>query len=284
MSPTSLAGLAVAITGGGHGIGQATAVQFARAGARVAIGDLDDEAAETVADSLGGQASGHALDVSDRDSFAAFLDAAAERHGPLDVLVNNAGIDWMGPFHEEADEVTRRELDVNLWGTIIGSRLALQRMLPRGSGHLVNVASGAGRVPLPSSASYSATKHGVVGLTESLRLEYRDSGVRFSLIQPAQVKTAMLEGQVLPRLLPVVTADDVAAAILDAVRNDRFEVWVPRSQGATSKLGGLLPRGARERLLLALGVGRIAGSADADARREYHERAFGGGGRLDDTR
>ena len=165
---------------------------------------------------------------------------------PLDVMVNNAGIDWIGPFHEEPDEVSRREIEVNLFGAITGSRLAVQRMLPRGRGHLVNVASGVGRVPLPGSAVYSATKHGVVGLTESLRLEYRGSGLRFSVIQPAQVETAMLDGQARPPLLARVTADDVAAAVVDAVRKNRFEVWVPRNQAVTAKIGNILPRRARE--------------------------------------
>jgi NAD(P)-dependent dehydrogenase (short-subunit alcohol dehydrogenase family) len=277
VSSAALAGRPVAITGGGHGIGRAIAQRFGRAGARVAIGDVDAEAAEAVAGSLGGDALGLALDVADRDSFAAFLDAAQERHGELTVLVNNAGIDWIGPFHEEPDEVTRREIEVNLIGTITGTRLALQRMLPRGSGHVVNVASGVGRVPLPESASYSATKHGVVGLTESLRLEYRGSAVRFSLIQPAQVETGMLEGQGRPRMLPVITPDDVAEAVLDAVENGRFEVWVPRSQVASTKLGLLLPRRAREAVMRAVGLDKIAGGADLTARREYHERMFPGG-------
>lgn len=277
MSERSLRGLSVAVTGGGSGIGRSVAHLFTRAGARVAVGDIDAEAAEAVAASADGDALGVALDVADRDAFAAFLDAAEERHGPLDVVINNAGIDWIGPFHEEPDEVTRREIDVNLMGTIIGSRLALQRMLPRGRGHLVNVASGVGRVPLPGSASYSATKHAIVGLTESLRLEYRGSGVSFSLIQPAQVETPMLAGQGRPKLLPVVTPEDVASAIAGAVRRDRFEVWVPSSSGVTSKLGATLPRRAREGVMRALGLGRIAGETDAEARAGYHERMFGRG-------
>jgi short-subunit dehydrogenase len=181
----------------------------------------------------------------------------------------------MSPFHEEPDEVSRREIEVNLMGTILGSRLALQRMLPRRQGHLVNIASGAGRVPLPGSAVYSATKHGVVGLTESLRLEYHGSGIGFSVVQPAQVDTAMLEGQARPPLMPVITADDVASAVVDAVRSGRFEVWVPSSQGITYKLSIVLPRRARERILRAIGIGRIAGDLDVNARRGYHERMFG---------
>ena len=270
-----LAGASAAVTGGGHGIGRAIAARLAGAGARVAIGDVDLAAAEQVAREIGDGAFAMALDIADRDSFAAFLDAAEERHGPLAVMVNNAGIDWIGPFHEEPDEVTRREIDVNLFGTTIGSKLALARMLPRRSGHLVNVASGVGRVPLPGSATYSATKHGVVGLTESLRLEYRESGVGFSVIQPAQVETGMLDGQARPRALAQVTADDVAKAVIEAVEHRRFEVWVPRSQAASAKLAAVAPRRVREAIYRMLGVTRIAGDTDAAARRDYHRKAFG---------
>jgi NAD(P)-dependent dehydrogenase (short-subunit alcohol dehydrogenase family) len=275
MASVPLTEASVAVTGGAHGIGAAIATHFAQAGARVAIGDLDAEAAQALAARLGHGALGVGLDVSDRDSFAAFLDQAEAAHGPLDIMVNNAGIDWVGPFHEEPDAVSRRELAVNLLGPVLGSRLALQRMLPRGRGHLVNVASGVGRVPLPGSAVYSATKHGVVGLTESLRLEYRGSGINFTLVHPSQVETAMIDGQPRPRLLPVVTPDDVARAVIKAVRQNRFEVWVPSNQWVSVKFGQLLPRGPRERLLLAFGVGKIAGEADQAARRGYHERMFG---------
>lgn len=275
MRTAELTGTSVAVTGGGNGIGRAVARRFATEGARVAIGDIDLARAEDLARSLGERAVAIRLDVGDRDAFAGFLAAAEERHGPLDVMVNNAGVDWMSPFHEEPDEVTRREIEVNLLGTIYGTRLALQRMLPRRRGHIVNVASGAGRVPLPGSASYSATKYAIVGLTESLRMEYRGSGVHFSLIQPAQVDTAMIEGQSQPRLLPVVTPDDVAGAVIRAVREDRFEVWVPASQGISAKLGLLLPRRVREAVLRTLGVDRIGGAVDAAARRAYHERMFG---------
>jgi short-subunit dehydrogenase len=250
-------------------------VHLARAGARVAIGDVDLPAAEEVASEIGDGAFAFELDISDRDRFAAFLDAAEQRHGPLDVMVNNAGIDWIGPFHEEPDEVTRREIDVNLFGATIGSKLALKRMLPRRSGHLVNVASGVGRVPLPGSSTYSATKHGVVGLTESLRLEYRDSGVSFSLIQPAQVETGMLDGQGRPSALPQVSADDVAEAVIDALERKRFEVWVPRSQAASAKLAAIAPRRVREFIYRRLGLDRIAGDTDAAARSDYHRKAFG---------
>jgi short-subunit dehydrogenase len=270
-----LAGASAVVTGGGSGIGRSIALHLGRAGARVAIGDVNVAAAEAVAEEIAGDTLALALDVADREGFAAFLDMAEQRFGPLRVMVNNAGVDWVGPFHEEPDDVTRREIDINLYGTTLGSKLALARMLPRRAGHVVNIASGVGRVPLPGSATYSATKHGIVGLTESLRMEYRGSGVLFTVVQPSQVQTAMIDGQARPRALPVVTPDDVAAAVLDAVRHQRFEVWVPRSQAASAKLAAILPRPVREALMRALGVTRIAGDSDPDARRVYHQRAFG---------
>jgi short-subunit dehydrogenase len=183
-------------------------------------------------------------------------------------------VDWIGPFHEQPLEAAMREINVNLVGTVIGNRLAVARMLPRGEGHIVNIASGAGRVPLPGSAVYSASKHGVVGLSESLRLEYRDSGLRFTVVQPAQVDTAMIEGQGGSKLLPVIEPEDVAEAVIGAIRRNRFEVWVPSSQGVTAKFGAILPRRAREAVLRAVGVGKVAGDVDPEARRDYHRRAF----------
>jgi short-subunit dehydrogenase len=273
--PRFLAGTSAAVTGAGRGIGRAIALRLGAAGARVAVGDIDGAAAEGVAQEIGGDALAFALDVTEREQFEAFLVAGEERFGPLGVMINNAGVDWVGPFHEEPDDVTRREIEINLYGTTLGSKLALARMLPRRDGHLVNIASGVGRVPLPGSATYAATKHGVVGLTESLRLEYRRSGVRFTVVQPSQVETGMIDGQARPLALPVVSPDDVAAAVLDAILNRRFEVWVPRSQAATAKLAAILPRRAREAIMRAIGVTRIAGAYDAAARSGYHRRAFG---------
>jgi short-subunit dehydrogenase len=274
-APIALTGASVAVTGAGRGIGRAIAIRLASAGARVTIGDIDHDAAQAVADGLGDAAAAVALDVTQPEQFTAFLDAAEQRHGPLGVLVNNAGVDWIGPFHEEPDEVTRREIEINLYGTALGTKLALSRMLPRQHGHIVNIASGAGRVPLPGTSTYSASKHGVVGLTESLRLEYRGTDVAFTVVQPAQVQTAMIDGQGRPRALPIITPEDVGAAVLDAIARRRFEVWVPRSQGATAKLSAILPRRAREAAMRLLGVTQIAGAYDPAARASYHQRAFG---------
>ena len=176
----SLGGQVVAITGGARGIGRATAAALIAQGARVAIGDIEASLAERTAQELGVGTVGLPLDVTDRASFDAFLQEVETRLGPLDVLINNAGIMPIGPFVEESDATAKRMIDINLHGVIYGSKLALERFLPRGRGHLVNIASMAGKSGIPGGATYCATKHAVVGLSETLRAELRDTSIDVS--------------------------------------------------------------------------------------------------------
>src|SRR4029453_17077926 len=129
----------VAITGGARGIGHATAQELARQGARVAIGDLDGELADQGAAKLGGEAFGVGVDVTDNGAFTAFLDGVEYRLGPLDVLVNNAGIMNAGPIEAEDKAMTARAIAINLEAVIHGTREAVRRMKPRRTGHIVNV-------------------------------------------------------------------------------------------------------------------------------------------------
>src|SRR4051812_617597 len=139
--PRSLNGKVVVVTGGGRGIGAATASALAARGARVAIGDVDLEAARRTARELGAPAVGRHLDVTDRPGFTAFLDGVERELGPLDVLVNNAGIMPLAPVQEESDATVVRQLELNLHAVIHGCKEAIRRMKPRRSGHIVNVAS-----------------------------------------------------------------------------------------------------------------------------------------------
>ena len=177
----SLTGKVVAITGGGRGIGRSIAEALAREGARVAVGDLDRESAERTAADLGPSALALALDVTDHAGFTAFLDEVERTLGPLDVLVNNAGIMPVTPLAEESAESIARQLDINLHAVIHGTQEAMRRMVPRGTGHIVNIASVAGRSGFPHLATYCATKHGVVGLSEAVppgAARHRRRGVR----------------------------------------------------------------------------------------------------------
>jgi NAD(P)-dependent dehydrogenase (short-subunit alcohol dehydrogenase family) len=268
----SLNGKVVAITGGARGIGKATATALVRKGCRVAIGDIDLKLAEETAAGLGGGTVAVALDVTDRASFAAFLDEAERQLGPVDVVINNAGIMPVTPFVDEGQDSVRRQIDINLHGVITGTQLAIERMTPRGSGHIVNIASQAGKAGIPGIATYSATKHAVVGLSESVRGELRDSGIEVACVMPTVVNTELTSG-VGQKWVKPVEAEDVANEIVDALEVPRFDVFVPKANGALYKFLTLLPRGVREGIGRAMKVDRLMFEVDHNARRAYEERA-----------
>lgn len=268
----SLSGKVVAITGGARGIGKATAEALVRKGCRVAIGDLEAELAEKTAAELGGGTVATALDVTDRDSFAAFLDEAERQLGPLDVLVNNAGIMPVTPFAEESDDSVRRQLDINVYGVIVGMQLAIERMQPRGSGQIVNLASQAGKGGFPGIATYCGTKHAVVGVSEAVRAELRETPLEIACVMPTVVNTELTSG-VGQRMIKAVDASDVADEIVDALEVPRFDVWVPRQNGPLFKLISLLPRSWREALGRLLKVDKLMTEVDHSARHAYESRA-----------
>jgi NAD(P)-dependent dehydrogenase (short-subunit alcohol dehydrogenase family) len=268
----SLSGKVVAITGGARGIGKATATALVRKGCRVAIGDLDLELAEQTATGLGGGTIALPLDVTDRASFEAFLDETERQLGPVDAVVNNAGIMPVTPFVEESGDSVRRQVDINLHGVITGTQLAIERLRPRGSGYIVNIASQAGKAGIPGIATYSATKHAVVGLSEAVRAELRDTGVEVLCVMPTIVNTELTSG-VGQRWIKPVEAEDVANEIVDAMEVPRFDVFVPRANGGLYKFMNLLPRKAREAMGRAMGVDKLMFEVDHGARRAYEERA-----------
>jgi short-subunit dehydrogenase len=262
-----LSGRVAAVTGGARGIGLATARELARRGVRVAIGDLDGGAAASAAEALGGY--GGALDVTRRERFGAFLDAAQEQLGPLDILVNNAGVMHVGPFLEEDDGWTQRQLAINAGGVILGMKLALPAMVARGSGHVVNVASAAAKIGVPREAVYSASKHAVAGVTEAVRAELRGTGVELSLVMPGLVQTELAAGTTRGSL--VLTPEQVATAIADALERPRFDVYVPRAYAGIALAGAVLPRPLRERLLRAAGAERNTARTTPGDRAAYED-------------
>ncbi|WP_394613301.1 SDR family oxidoreductase [Lentzea sp. JNUCC 0626] len=229
-----LRGATVAVTGGAQGIGRATATAFAARGARVVIGDLDLDQARRTAASIGAVA--HPLDVTDLVSFKAFLDAAGE----VDVLVNNAGIMPNGGFLDLDDRVGWATVEVNLFGVVHGLRLALPGMLARGCGHVVNIASLAGKFPVPGLAMYNASKFAVVGLTAATRREYARRGVSVSAVLPSAVDTALASGLDM-KPIPKVTPEEIARAVIGSVAHRRAEIAVPRYVGALATLSALTP-------------------------------------------
>jgi short-subunit dehydrogenase len=271
--PRSLYGKVAVVTGGGRGIGKALALALTSEGCRVAIGDVDVASAEAAAAELGGETIGLPLDVTDRPGFTAFLDEVERRLGPVDVLVNNAGIMAVVPIDEEDDASVIRQLEINLHAVIHGTQQAVRRMKPRGTGHIVNVASMAGKSGYPNLATYSATKHGVVGFSESVRAELDKSGVEVSVVMPGIVKTELATGLVETPAFKAVTPEDVAEAIVDALKFTRFDVYVPKAAGATWAVLNLVPRRGREALARALKVDRALRDADRGARAAYEARA-----------
>jgi len=154
--PLNLDGAVVAVTGGARGIGLAITEAMLAAGARVSIGDVDVELAKAEAKRLGAHA--EKLDVRNRESFAIFLESTRQALGPIDVLVNNAGIMPMGAFTDEDPALADAQIDINFRGVIYGMQLALPEMLSRRRGHVVNIASLAGRFAIPGAAVYTGTK------------------------------------------------------------------------------------------------------------------------------
>src|ERR1700733_6936152 len=268
----SLNGQVVAITGGARGIGRATAAALIAQGARVGIGDIDAPLAEQTASELDGGTIGLPLDVTDRESFAAFLDEVERQLGPLDILVNNAGIMPIGPFVEETDATAAKLVNINVHGVILGSKLAIERFLPRGRGHIVQLASIAGKGGFPGDATYCATKHAVVGLTETLRAELRGTGIEVHQVLPIGVNTELYSGVSQARGFKTPEPEDVAGAIVELLQTGRFEAYVPRQVGAIVRLQALMPRRVTEFVTRLTKGDRVLLSADPSARAAYDAR------------
>jgi NAD(P)-dependent dehydrogenase (short-subunit alcohol dehydrogenase family) len=269
----TLQGKVAIVTGGARGIGRATAVALRNAGAQVAIGDVDETVLAKTASDLG--LPFHArLDVTDAAGYRSFVDQVEAALGPVDILINNAGIMPVGHLHEESEEVARRMFEINVFGVITGTKRALDTMLPRNSGHIVNVASMAGVVYAPGAASYVGTKHAVLGFTETARYEYADTGVEFTTVLPMFVNTDLTAGTSGIKVVKNIEPEDVAAGILSALEKPRARVYAPRIGATLAKAQQLTPRGVMQRMTTALG-GKTAFLDDVDpAKREaYEDRA-----------
>lgn len=262
------------ITGAARGIGRAIAARLVAEGASVVVADVDGAAAAQAAQALGSAAQAVCLDVTQQAAVEARV-AELEATGPIDVWINNAGIMSLGPFLAQSPARDAAQRAVNLDGVAFGMRAVLPRMLARGRGHIVNIASAAGRVGTPHAAMYSATKFAVIGLTEAVRREHEGSGVLFTVVLPSFVRTELIAGAGVPRWPPVVSPEDVAAAVLRALERGTAEVYVPRAARLAAVLPALLPRRLVEGVGRMLGVDRVFAEVDGEARAAYAARLEG---------
>ena len=263
-------GKVVAITGSARGIGLATATALKAAGAKVALGDIDAEAVEHAGRQLGVPA--FTVDVTDRESFTAFLDRVEEELGALDVLVNNAGIMPIGPILEESDADARRCIDINVHGVMLGTKLALTRMMPRGRGHIINIASLAGVLPTPGLALYNASKAAVVIFTEATRLEVQDRGIQVGAVLPTFTNTELVAGTRSPKGQRNCEPEDIAAAVLGLIVKPRPQAVVPRKFAVNIRLLGLIPDRVKQAANRRYGLDKIFLDFDHEARKAYDER------------
>ena len=197
MSGMDFSGKGVLITGGASGIGRASASLFAAQGAAVAISDINEDKTREAARELGNQHVAAPGDVSDEASVATIIEAARGGLGKIDVLINCAGVsDTFAPTLEQSMEHWQRIIDINLTGTYLTCRAVAGGMLERGEGAIVNISSIAGLVGLPYRNAYTASKHGVAGLTKSLASEWGQSGIRVNAVSPGYVATPMVQGMI----------------------------------------------------------------------------------------
>jgi NAD(P)-dependent dehydrogenase (short-subunit alcohol dehydrogenase family) len=270
-TPPSVAGQVVAITGGARGIGLATAQAFLQAGARVAIGDIDRAALDAARENL--ELTALSLDVTSERSFADFLAEVERRLGPVDVLVNNAGVMPVGPVTTYDDELCSRVVEIDLLGVIRGSRLVAESMIGRRRGHIVNIASFAGRVAAPGLSLYNAAKFGVVGFSEALGAELISKNVRVSTVLPSITDTGLIDGLRGSVFVRPSSPDQVAAAVVGLVGSDRQVAVVPAVLGPISVAAMILPPRAKRYLLSRPSYAKLFLEPDVVGRRDYETRA-----------
>jgi short-subunit dehydrogenase len=230
-----LRGANALVTGAAGGLGAYIASALAAEGVSIALSDLPGTDLDIVRDAVrdeGVNAESLTADLTRGSGRGSLVPAAEEAVGPLDILVNNAGLEFGGDFLRTTDEELEAIVDVNLTAVMALTRDALPGMLERRRGHVVNVASLAGRITPPFLATYVATKHGVVGFTHALRAEYAGSGLGFSTVCPGIIRRVGMYGRIQdeigrpPRIAGTRPPEQVGAAVVKAIREDRPEVIV----------------------------------------------------------
>ncbi|MBT8085416.1 MAG: SDR family NAD(P)-dependent oxidoreductase [Woeseia sp.] len=245
----AFAGKTVIITGGSEGVGAATARRFARAGANLLLVARRKKNLEVIADELRAvtKVSVMAVDVSDEGAVTSILKKAAFDFEKIHFLVNNAGLHARGPVATVAPEELARMVDVNLKAPILLSRLAIPYIQEAGGGAIINVASLAGRTPVPNAATYSATKFGLRAFTFALAEELSDGKIKIAAVSPGPIDTGFIMENIdnvadITFSQPLSTADEVAEEIVKLCLNDKRERSMPPISGLLTTLSYLFPQ------------------------------------------
>src|SRR6185312_12978032 len=238
--------------------------------------DRDVNALESAVTALGGlgSVSGYPLDVTNRQSFAEFLDKArSEGGGRIDVLINNAGVMPVGPFLAQSEQAIRSAIEVNFYGVLNGCQLVLPEMVERRGGHIVNIASMAGMTAVPGQVVYAGTKFAVVGLSIAMADEFAAQGVEVSAVLPTFTDTELIAGTHPSSAQKPVQPEDIASAVVKVLDKPTTVVSVPGPLRFVAALAQMLgPRGRRW-LSKKLGNDRVFLDFDRTARESYEDRA-----------
>ena len=253
-------GRAVLITGGAAGMGRLWAERFAADGARLALWDISEDALNKTAEALRATGSTVITDIVNVADSKAVYKAAKKLEaelGGIDVLVNNAGIVRSGDFLDTPDEDISAVLDVNLKGIFWTMKAFLPRMVERNDGHIVNISSASGFIGVPKIPAYVASKWGVIGLTESVKMEIanmKKDGVHFTVVCPSYVDTGMFEGARPPRMTKMLRPENIVNVSYEAFKKNKFMVMEPFMVKFTPALKSLLPARVFDSLSSFLGV------------------------------
>lgn len=259
---TAVNGHLALITGAASGLGRQLAHRLAAEGARLALWDVDARGLETTKrqlDGQGRQVRTYVCDLSDRGAIEATAARVRDEGGPVEVLINNAGVAYGRPILEATDEEIVHTFAVNTLAVIRVTRAFLPGMVEAGRGHIATIASAAALTGVPRLADYCASKFAVFGFDEALRLELADRGsaIRTTVVCPFYIDTGMFAGvgTRFPRLLPILQPGDVADAVARAIRQDRRRVLLPPFVHAVL-LTRVLPPRCSDALLRFFGVTR----------------------------
>ncbi len=242
-----LKGKRVLITGGAAGIGRNIAERLVPEGAELVLVDLNEAALNATLEaiqSMGADVSGYSLDVTDTDAIIRLRDHVHADHGPIDVLVNNAGIVYGGTFLDVPLEKHLRTFRVNVDGMVAMTHAFLPDLISRREGHLVNIASAAGLVGVPWGSTYASSKWAVIGFSESIRLELeltRHQSVKVTTVCPSFVSTGLFEGATPMKTTSMLTPETLAEQIVHAVKHDDLYLLTPWLVKLAPVLKGILP-------------------------------------------